>query len=64
MSQDLLSYWKPETADVSLRGDYSLDHSASNQYWRVNVGDTVWIVTVRDGELFARAGFGEAIGIT
>jgi hypothetical protein len=52
MTQHLLSYWKPETADVNLQGGYSLNHSASNQYWRVHVGDTVWIVTVRDGDLY------------
>lgn len=53
MSQDFLSYWKPETADNNIKIDNGiLEHSASNQYGRVEVGDTIWIVTVRNGYLF------------
>ena len=51
MTQDLLSYWKPETADANLEQGGLLNHAASNQYHRVHARDTVWIVTVRAGEL-------------
>jgi hypothetical protein len=48
--QHFLSYWKPETAAANLQNGGSLNHAASNQYHRVSAGDTVWIVTVRDGQ--------------
>lgn len=51
MSQDLLSYWKPETADANLERGGLLNHAASDQFHRVHVGDTVWVVTVRTGDL-------------
>lgn len=51
MTQDLLSYWKPETADVNLELSGLLNHAASNQFHRVQIGDLVWIVTVRGGDL-------------
>ncbi len=50
--QSLLAYWKPETADYELDRGSLLDHAASEQFQRVDVGDHVWIVTVRAGELF------------
>jgi hypothetical protein len=50
--QSLLAYWKPETADDELERGSLLDHAASEQFRRVDVGDHVWIVTVRSGELF------------
>lgn len=50
-SQDLLLYWSPETAAEVLRRERILDHVASNQLWRASSGDTIWVVTVRDGEL-------------
>lgn len=50
--QDLLLYWSPETADEVLSRERTLDHAASDQLWRTSTGDTIWIVTVRDGELF------------
>jgi len=50
--QDLLLYWGPETADDVLSCERTLDHAASDQLWRTSPGDTIWIVTVRDGELF------------
>lgn len=53
MPNDLLSYWKPATASNNIgRGNGLLEHSASNQYGRLSVGDTVWIVTVRNGNLY------------
>lgn len=52
MSRQLLSYWKPDTADANLQRGGPLDHAASNQYGSVGIGDTVWIVTVRGGELY------------
>ena len=53
MSKDYLSYWKPETASDHIKQDHAiLEHSASNQYGRVQTGDTIWIVTVRDGDLY------------
>jgi hypothetical protein len=53
MTRDFLAYWKPETASNNIScGDGLLAHSASNQYGRLVVGDTVWIVTVRDGDLY------------
>lgn len=50
--QDLLLYWGPETADDVLSRERTLDHVASDQLWRASPGDTIWIVTVHDGELF------------
>ena len=52
MPRDFLSYWKPETADRSLDVGGTLGHIASNQYSRVEAGDTVWLVTVQAGELY------------
>jgi hypothetical protein len=49
MAKHFLSYWKPSTVDNDGRS--ALMHSASNQYGRVDIGDTVWIVTLREGEL-------------
>ena len=45
-----LAYWTPHTVDRLGRG-YILAHSASNQFRHVRPGDTVWLVTVRDGTL-------------
>ena len=45
-----LSYWKPRTVRYTLdQGFFLLEHSASDQYDRVSVGDTVWIATVWPG---------------
>jgi hypothetical protein len=53
MTRDLLSYWKPKTASNNAQdGDGLLEHSASNQYGRLEIGDTVWLVTVREGDLY------------
>ena len=51
-----LSYWKPRTVRFIIRhvaetGDENMTHSASNQYERVQPGDTVWIATVIKGGL-------------
>jgi len=52
-NRQFLAYWKPEKVDRRLRlGDYfDQNHSASNQFRKVTKGDTVWVVTIRDGRL-------------
>jgi hypothetical protein len=50
MTRDYLSYWRSDTID-QLPKPFLLNHGASNQYDRVSTGDTVWIVTVRNGDL-------------
>lgn len=52
MSKDYISYWKPQTADRELATGGKLRHAASNQYGRVEPGDRVWLVTVRDGDMY------------
>lgn len=48
----LLLYWSPKTAiDISKR-ETKIDHAASDQFSRVAAGDTLWIITVYDGELY------------
>lgn len=49
--QTLLAYWKPQTVDYEVGRGEPLNHSASEQFKRVDVGDHVWLVTVRNGEL-------------
>jgi hypothetical protein len=49
--RDFLAYWKPNTAAANLAHGGRLQHAASNQYGKVYPGDSVWIVTTRDGEL-------------
>ena len=51
-SKDLLLYWSPETADDVLSRKRPFDHAASDQLWRTSPGDTIWAVTVRNGDLF------------
>jgi hypothetical protein len=51
MSRDFLAFWRLETLDAALRARSSLNYAASNQYGRVTVGDTVWLVSVRSGRL-------------
>ena len=46
-----LAYWTPRTVDRQLEDNDNLRHSASNQFRHVRPGDTVWIVTVRQGTL-------------
>ena len=45
-----MSYWKPATATAEARTK-RLSHASSNQFGRVEDGDTVWLVTVRSGSL-------------
>lgn len=52
MPTQFLSYWRPTTADAALARGGLLNHIASNQYDRVNVGDTIWVVTVRHGAAY------------
>jgi hypothetical protein len=51
MSRDFLAYWKPSAVDAQLLVGGELDHAAGSQYRRTRPGDTVWLVTVRDGRL-------------
>lgn len=51
MGNDFLAFWRLDTLDAALRGGKMLDYAASNQYSRVKVGDTVWVVSVRAGRL-------------
>jgi hypothetical protein len=51
MTRDFLAYWKPSTVDTQVETGGPQKHAASNQYGRVSKGDTVWLVTVRDGRL-------------
>lgn len=46
---DWLSYWLPDTFERE-RGRL-LNHSASEQFGKVQAGDTVWFVTIADGYL-------------
>lgn len=52
MARDLLAYWKPDTADQNVEIGGLLNHAASNQFRHVESGDTVWLVTVRTGQLY------------
>lgn len=47
-----LQYWKPAQIDHEMSLVPTLVHSGSDQLNRVKIGDVVWIVTVRNGELF------------
>jgi hypothetical protein len=54
MPREFLHYWRPDTVDHESKNNDRLTHIASNQLSpsRVRRGDVIWIVTVRDGELF------------
>jgi hypothetical protein len=41
---DWLIYWRPATFLNALIDDSPIDHTASNQYKRIAVGDTLWVV--------------------
>jgi hypothetical protein len=45
------SYWRPEVVERAFVSDPVLNHSASDQYWRVRAGDILWIVTTVSGRL-------------
>jgi hypothetical protein len=51
MACDFVAYWKPSTVDAQVEEGGPQRHAASNQFGRVSKGDTVWLVTVRDGRL-------------
>ena len=51
MNKDFLAYWKPSAVDAQVKVGGVQRYAASSQYRRVAPGDTVWIVTVRDGRL-------------
>jgi hypothetical protein len=51
MARAFLAYWKPSTVDTQVQTGGPQNHAASNQFGRVAKGDTVWLVTVRDGRL-------------
>jgi hypothetical protein len=46
---DFLMYWRPETAETELGA--VLDHAGSQQFKRVQAGDTDWVVTSTEGQL-------------
>jgi hypothetical protein len=54
MPTHYLHYWKPSTVDAELERQEGLSHVASDQLspQRVHSGDTLWIVTVFEGNLF------------
>ena len=50
MSRHFLSYWKYSSAVNGIRRSSDrLTYAASDQYARVKIGDTVWIVTMIPG---------------
>lgn len=51
-SQDRTLYWKPKVALELLRQADRLDHVSSDQLKTTRPGDTVWALTVINGELF------------
>lgn len=51
MGRDFLVFWRLQTLDAALRHGKALDYAASNQYSRVQPGDTAWVVSVRGGRL-------------
>jgi hypothetical protein len=64
-SRDFLQYWLPEQADFELTHEGPFIHSASDQFYRVRSGDTVWLVTVYEGELLllGRVRVGERVDL-
>ncbi len=50
MCKHFLLYWKPKTVDYHL--GKILYYTTSQQLRRCNIGDTLWIVSVRKGNLF------------
>lgn len=51
MATSFLAYWKPSTVDAEIEDGEPVSHAASNQFGRVEAGDVVWLVTVREGRL-------------
>jgi hypothetical protein len=51
MARHFLGYWKPATAESELARRGPFDHTASDQLWKLEDGDVLWIVTVRSGVL-------------
>jgi hypothetical protein len=45
---DYLKYWKEESVEEQRLHEDVLSHSGSGHYGRLHVGDTVWIVTLRN----------------
>lgn len=52
MGRDLLFYWRPDSVDDNRVPRPLLRHAGSNQLYRVGIGDTLWISTVHEAELF------------
>jgi hypothetical protein len=53
MPRNFLVYWRPQTVEYQFRLNIPLDHAGSEQFdKRVQPGDTLWMVTSRDGVLF------------
>src|SRR5687768_11519484 len=51
MADHFILYWKPATADEVLAAGGPLRYAVSNQFGRLRLGDVVWPVTCRNGEL-------------
>ena len=47
-----IMYWSPKTARDVVKRENVLDYVTSNQLHRVRRGDVIWVVTVRNGELY------------
>jgi len=45
---DYLKYWKKESVEEQRLHEDVLSHSGSGHYGRLQIGDTVWIVTIRN----------------
>lgn len=59
-----LQYWKPQQLDHGTEKIHVIDHSGSEQLHKINPGDVIWIVTIREGQpnLVGRLAVGEIIG--
>jgi uncharacterized protein DUF3883 len=63
-ARHFLQYWKPKQVDRETAIGHALDHSGSEQLNKINPGNIIWIVTVREGQLnlVGRLVVGEVIG--
>jgi predicted transcriptional regulator len=51
MGREFLAFWRLDSVDAALRDGKLLNYGASGEYSRVEPGDTVWFVSVRNGRL-------------
>lgn len=52
MPQHFLNYWRWDTVQAEFASDEEVDHAASEQFSKIEIGDILWIVTVHSGQLF------------